>query len=137
MKINVNQIPAEGLVLEEEIDPAALALETEIVKFCRPLNVKAAITKITNALTAKVDINTRLSLNCGRCLDEFEIDFKKSLQLNYPVDKAGLVIDLDSDIREEVILDYPLKPLCKPDCQGLCPKCGKNLNQGGCSCGIT
>ena len=43
-------------------------------------------------------------------------------------------IDLDQDIREEIILDYPIKPLCNPDCKGLCPKCGKNLNEGGCNC---
>jgi uncharacterized protein len=75
-----------------------------------------------------------MRISCSRCLEEFESDFKKVIALNYPVDKSDPVINLEPDIREEIIIDYPLKPLCKPDCKGLCPKCGRNLNEGNCSC---
>ncbi|MDP2905278.1 MAG: DUF177 domain-containing protein [Candidatus Omnitrophota bacterium] len=44
------------------------------------------------------------------------------------------MIDLTEDIREGIMLDYPIKPLCKPDCSGLCPVCGADLNVHKCRC---
>ncbi len=137
MKININQIAPEGLILEEEIPVASLDLETEIIKFRGPVRIKAKVFKITNALTVDLTLNCSAYAICSRCLNEFEIDLNKKLRLNYPVSKQELTLDLGPDIREEIILDYPLKPLCIPNCKGLCPKCGKNLNEGGCSCAIT
>ena len=43
-------------------------------------------------------------------------------------------LDLASLLWEEFSLALPVKPLCRPDCRGLCPECGKNLNEGACSC---
>ena len=137
MKIEVNQIPPEGMVLAEEIALGALDLETDLIKFSGPVKVKAKVDKITNAVTVHLNVSAPVHLICSRCLEDFKIDFKKDINLNYPVSKNELSVDLDPDIREEIILDYPIKPLCKSDCRGLCPKCGKNLNQGGCSCGTT
>jgi len=138
VKIDVNQIPPEGLTLVEEFMPLELDLETEIIKFRGPVKIKAEISKITNAVTVYLTLSASMYASCSRCLDEFEIDFKKNnIELNYPVNKSEPVIDLDPEIREEIILDYPIKPLCNAGCKGLCPKCGKNLNEGGCSCGIT
>lgn len=137
MKINVNQIPPEGLIIEEEINPAALDLETEIVKLPKPVKAKAEVYRITNAISVKMAIEAGLRMNCSRCLGEFEVKLSKSLRLGYPADKTGPVIDLGPDIRAEIILDYPIKPLCKSSCKGLCPKCGRNLNEGGCNCATT
>ena len=43
-------------------------------------------------------------------------------------------IELDDLLREDILLELPTKFLCKPDCKGLCPQCGKNLNEGKCGC---
>ena len=138
MKIDVNQIPAEGLTLAEELTPSELDLETDTSKFRSPIKVKADVYRISNVVNVNLTWNALMHASCSRCLNEFEIDFKKNnIELNYPVNKSEPVIDLEPDIRGEIILDYPMKPLCSPDCKGLCPKCGKNLNQGGCSCGTT
>ena len=137
MKIDITQIPPEGLTLAEEFNPQELELETEIIKFRGPVRTEAQVSKIAYAVTVDLTLNYSAYAICSRCLNEFEIDLKRNLRLNYPVTKQELTIDLGSDIREEIILDYPLKPLCRPDCKGLCPKCGKNLNEGGCSCGFT
>ncbi len=137
MKIDINKISLEGLILEEQVSPSALDLETDIVKFSGPVKIRAEVSKITNAVTVTLRLSGLMHLNCSRCLREFNIDLKKDLRSIYQVDKSQLRIDLDQDIKEEMILDYPLKPLCNPDCKGLCPKCGKNLNEGGCTCAIT
>jgi uncharacterized protein len=137
VKININQIPLEGLIIEEEITPAALDLETDTIKLHRPVKIKGEVLKITNAVTVKLALDTKLYMHCSRCLSEFEVDLKKNLQLGYPFDNLDQVIELGQDIREEIILDYPIKALCSPNCKGLCPKCGKNLNEGGCTCATT
>ncbi len=47
---------------------------------------------------------------------------------------GAFVFSLAGLFWEEFVLSLPVKPLCRPDCKGLCPQCGKNLNTGSCSC---
>ncbi|MDD5252718.1 MAG: DUF177 domain-containing protein [Candidatus Omnitrophota bacterium] len=137
MKIFINQVPAEGLLLDEEIKPEALDLETELIKFRSGLRVKAQVSRVLNALIVKLNMSAVLSAPCSRCLEEFEWQFSKDAQLSFALDSGATVVDLNPDIREEVMLDYPMKPLCNANCKGLCLKCGKNKNEGGCNCGST
>ncbi len=134
MKINANQVSAEGLSFREEVSPGELDLESELVRFKQPLWISADISRITNTVTVVLSLSSRIEMTCSRCLGEFEVDFQKKLRLVYPVDAANPIIDMGPQIREEIIIDYPFKPLCKDDCQGLCPRCGKNLNEGKCNC---
>ena len=46
----------------------------------------------------------------------------------------GKEIDLSPAIREQILLSVPPPPLCREDCKGLCPSCGKDLNEGECGC---
>jgi uncharacterized protein len=137
VKIDINRIPPEGLALEENIQAGELDLETEQIKFRGPIRAEAGISKITNAVTVDLSLKAKMCVECGRCLEEFETAIDKNLKLNYQADKSQPIIDLNPDIREEIIVNYPMKPLCSLRCKGLCPKCGKNLNEGGCSCATT
>ena len=137
MKIRIAQITPEGITLGENVAASVLDLETDTVKFCGPLNIRAEASQITNVVSVSLSLSGLMSLVCSRCLNEFKSELKKKLELNYPVDKDQRLIDLGPDIREEIILDYPIQPLCVVNCKGLCPKCGKNLNEGGCSCAPT
>ena len=137
MKIIINQVPVEGLYLKEKIEPAELDLETALIRFRSPLNLAARITRITNALSIDLNIQGIIFADCSRCLSEFEWVFNKDIQLSYCLDSSDVFIDLKPNIREEIILDYPIKPLCSLSCKGLCLKCGKNKNEGGCNCGST
>jgi len=134
MNLNLSQISLEGLILDEKISARGLELETDDVKFRGPIKIKAFVTRITNAVTVDMVLNATIDLICGRCLSGFGLDLKKTLRLNYQAEKTTQIIDLEPEIREEIILDYPIKPLCKPDCKGLCPKCGINLNEKNCDC---
>jgi uncharacterized protein len=137
VNIIINQVPAEGLHLEEELKSEELDLETALIKFRHPLKLAARISRITNALTIDLNIKAVIFADCSRCLTEFEWVFNKDLQLNYALESSDVFIDLKPNIREEIILDYPIKPLCKLNCKGLCLKCGKNKNEGGCNCALT
>lgn len=137
MNIFINQVPEGGLYLKEELDPKELDLETALIKFRFPIKLAAQISRITNALTVDLQITAVMFAGCSRCLEEFAWEFNKDVKLNYSLDNRDTVIDLKPEIREEIILDYPIKLLCKISCKGLCTKCGKNKNQGGCHCGST
>ena len=98
-------------------------------------------------LTAEVGYRA----NCARGLDPVEGTFPVTLertvaakdtlsekQLEENVDEYAVVedgtLDLDALMREEILLCFPTRFLCKPDCPGLCPKCGKPLSAGDCGC---
>lgn len=103
-----------------------------------------------------LDIQGRgiLECTCSRCLEPFDLALSFATQFLGTKD-ADLVIrgnhtlgsqDLDvvhfpedfleeeALVREQVQLQVPMHPLCKDDCEGLCPECGKNWNKGRCSC---
>jgi uncharacterized protein len=99
-------------------------------------------------------LSTGLELQCARCLDPVQHDVERDFELLYrPLGcDAGRdeisVTDAEAEIgyyqgegllledvlREQVLLALPLKATCRPDCKGLCPQCGKNLNLEQCSC---
>ena len=69
-------------------------------------------------------------------------DYPGTNRLEITGTKGKLVIengklDLDEEIREELLLSFPMRFLCREDCPGLCPKCGKPLSQGDCGCPTT
>jgi uncharacterized protein len=82
-------------------------------------------------------------LECVRCLDPFLQPLKWSVSEMYAFDKrnitdSGLLvpenaqIDLEPLLREYALLEFPISPVCKSDCKGLCPVCGENLNKTDC-----
>jgi uncharacterized protein len=103
-------------------------------------------------------VSARLSVTssdvCSRCVEPLRtsqsIDFQEEfaptvdiatgLHLVPPDDQFGIdedqVLDLDEAIRQYRIASQEMQPLCRPDCKGLCPECGANLNFGPCSCSV-
>lgn len=98
------------------------------------------------------DLAASVPLVCGRCLEEFRVDVRPRVDVRYvprpPLDddvELG-ADDLDLDFYEndelnlaslvetETTLALPMKPLCRPDCRGLCPSCGANRNVATCTC---
>lgn len=91
---------------------------------------------------------------CSRCLQETDVpvlveleeeffasvDVRTGARLPAPEDREAFLIDtqqmldLEEAVRQFWTLALPMQPLCRPDCRGLCPQCGRDLNQGACSC---
>lgn len=65
-------------------------------------------------------------LACARCLKEFRAPFANPVDETYPIDAES--IDCEEEVRQGLLLAAPAKPLCRPDCRGLCQVCGANLN---------
>ncbi len=131
MKIKVNDIPKDGITLEEKQDAAALDLARDDLKFVTPVSLSAFLTRDKDDVYAHVKASGRIEAVCGRCLAAYTIDFDKEFDFSYDV-KGKSTLDLTDDIRAEIILEYPIKPLCRENCKGLCQVCGKSLNEGDC-----
>ena len=133
MKIYVDKIPEGGLELEEKIQPEALLIDGEGISFIKPIDVKANVLKSGSEIFVDVSVEAPVEYTCSKCLARFEDVFRKKFNVAREV-KPAEVVELDDDIRQEIILDYPMKIVCKPDCKGLCPNCGQNLNIAKCDC---
>jgi uncharacterized protein len=131
MKIYVNQIPEEGLTLRATYDPAALDMERPDVHLAEPFEAEAVATKADQELIVAVDVRVPARLTCARCLDEVSSVLTAQAVFNYNVEPTD-VVDITDDVRQEVILSYPMVPVCRPECKGLCSVCGQNLNAGAC-----
>ncbi len=104
-----------------------------------------AISVTEDGVVADGDIRALTQLSCSRCLEEFwqplEIKFTEMFTF-HPLENSGddleqLLpadgsIDLRPLIRDYAALDIPISRVCKPDCKGLCPTCGANLNEVDC-----
>ena len=97
-------------------------------------------------ITGSVDIT--VGIPCGRCLEEvpthicFDIDKKLDIEDSVLVDDEmeendyliGFELDVDKLVYAEILVNWPMKVLCKEDCEGICKVCGANLNKGDCGC---
>lgn len=108
-------------------------------------------TDVGVVVTADCEVDQ--SLTCGRCLNPFTrtvkfrfdeeffplVDVETGADLTPPEEDSFTidghhVLDMTAAVQQYAILEQPLLALCRPDCQGLCPQCGTNLNEAQCSC---
>lgn len=88
-----------------------------------------------------------LEIPCDRCLrpvkEPLEIDFSQELyspEILEPEEEDeqsfvhGYELDVEAFVKNEILINMPVKVLCRPDCKGICKKCGHNLNDGECGC---
>lgn len=85
-----------------------------------------------------------LRFQCDRCLcpvektfnvrytASFYLDGEEEIEGYYPY--FNNVVDITESVGQEIIFNIPTRILCKPDCKGICPKCGTNLNEKSCDC---
>ena len=122
-----------------EFDSITLGDDLELRVFEGVVNVG----KTPQGLIVQADFSAETTLTCARCLADFESELDWSFTELYAFDKrsetdSGLLLPEDAHLdlavllREYALLEIPISPLCKPDCKGLCPECGENLNERDC-----
>lgn len=114
-----------------------------------PVDVTVTIVNTGRFIHAEGRISARLTSECVRCLAP--VDLRLDLPFAQDYASAGQaipagesendfltfaddILDLDPAVSETVLLNLPMKPLCREDCPGLCPSCGRDLKLGNCSC---
>ena len=123
----------KSLVLEEDLNPDDLDIDIGIMHFPDPLRHKIEARKSVNDLTVAAPVEGERNFTCSLCLEDFNNLFEKDFTLYYDI-KGRDSVTIDQDVRDEIILEHPIRILCSPDCRGLCPFCGANLNEETCNC---
>ena len=124
-----------------------LSLYPGVVGFSAPIQVEGVIANEDGEFLVSGQMKTRVQMPCDRCLSpvEVEVNVKLSEKLcekdnakNEEIETfSGEMIDLAPMVRKNILFSLPMKVVCKEDCKGLCPMCGKDLNQGACDCDTT
>ena len=115
--------------------------------FVSPVSVKGRAESRAGAVDLDTCVSFDFSIPCDRCAERidthYDYGFHHVLISSQKENDSELYIavkdrklNLDELVREDILLELPSKFLCRPDCKGLCPKCGKNLNDGPCGCVI-
>ncbi len=155
MWINIEELRERGpLFLEDRLAPNRLDLGG-MAKAAGPVDYQLRASISGDIVRVAGRIRAGLDVVCCRCLDSFPQEVDRELNLEYrphpdlehegeeiEVEYSDLEvgfhqggrIDLAALINEQLLLEIPMKPICREDCKGLCPHCGRNWNQGLCDC---
>ncbi len=95
-------------------------------------------------ISLKARVESKAASRCSRCLDPVEIPVRAEIDAVFskesdPEDPdlysfEASKLELDDAVRDALLLELPLQFFCSPDCKGLCPVCGVNLNKVTCTC---
>ena len=133
---------------EALVPPAPLGLSYEEVEFNNPLSCAIRLFRQgDDNVYVTADIETKILVECGRCITPFEVDIATSIELLFSIGSESLeeseaderyydgeTLDISEDVRQALVLEIPAWPLCSETCEGLCPECGAELNISACSC---
>lgn len=134
----------ESLNAEYELDLRDLDFNGAY-PFKTPVKVWANAVNRAGVVNLAVTAKFEYTAPCDRCgeetITEFNYSFNHTLVQSLVGENEGdyiettdFTLDLDEPITTDILLELPSKHLCKEECRGLCPKCGKNLNLGDCEC---
>ena len=154
MRIKIAALSKVGSTLEFDEVAAANRFPdlTQLGESLSPLKVKGVVLKTEQGFLVSGTVHMSMTLTCSRCLTPFEqqisADFSdeylpqgqtvegegtSQLQDEVPTFQ-GDYLDISGLITESVILEIPMKAVCRTDCKGICPACGQVLNEKGCQC---
>ena len=162
MIIRVEDIPAQGKeesFLEGE-GPLNDRLGGETtnsgLRFAGPIQVQMGLSRSGRIILLKSRVEARVKCTCARCLDPFGLTLSSEIKFSLkprpdpslaPAGEKelnredletdfyeGEEVDVSPLVQDQVLLTLPPKVVCREDCHGLCPRCGKNLNRETCQC---
>lgn len=135
MLIDLKSIPIGGIYLRGESPPEIIDIPDPGVEFHLPIQYDLKVSFAGNMFLVRGSLKAEVRLVCSRCLTKFKkIIEVEDFFLRKEIDDLGETIDLTDEVRADIILTLPIKPLCKTECLGICPACGQDLNEEKCGC---
>lgn len=135
MKIRVEDIREnQELIVQDDIPVSEWEIDNVAVKFLDKIQLSGKASRISKEILLDISVHFCWMITCCRCLEDVKQDMSQNYTPTYDVDKLGEYIDVDKDVREEILLNFPAKLLCSERCKGLCVQCGANLNKEKCKC---
>lgn len=155
--IDLRTIPETGRSYRFRLEPGAwrqVEDDEGVVEPAGPLDVQAEVQWAGTRIVFNGRVRGGLFLRCDRCLTTFQSDVDTAFRVYLAFPGDGITeadIELDEEdmevdfvasgeievldlVRDQLLLNQPMKNLCSENCKGLCEQCGKDLNQGPCEC---
>jgi uncharacterized protein len=156
MQYNVAQLlkASVGTAFQADIHEEGVQLDSDL-QILGAIDGHVRMRRINQGLLVDGWVDLRLPRVCDRCLKDFEqpmhiafeelfyptIDITSGLPLSpplgedegFPIDEHHQ-LDLSEALRQRLLLELPMRSLCREDCPGLCPQCGHDLSLGPCNC---
>jgi len=121
-----------------ELEFHGLEFVNREIEIEEPIKLELEIFNTRDSFVVEGKLKAELILSCSRCLKKYsspiELDISEDVLKSEMEDEEELY--LDEIVVDNIILSLPMKPLCSDDCQGICPECGQNLNEGECDCEV-
>jgi uncharacterized protein len=133
LKFNLRHLEEHEIRLKGELPVTELAfdLQDELIRAEKPLRYDLQVEKLHEAILVQGSLRLTLDCECVRCLKPFKYELAlKDWALHLPLegeDKVSIEndsIDLTPFVREDMLIEFPQHPLCKPECAGLKKKSG-------------
>lgn len=151
LRVDLGRLAREGTVPVEAQIPADAGLwQDSGIQWKGPVDVRLRVSYAgSGEVVVRGKVRGELAHECRRCLEPVVRSFDDDLTIvfvsgatgedtdegdAFVFDPVSGSLDLSEAVREEVILTMNPYVVCSPECVGLCPKCGKNLNEGPCDC---
>ncbi|MEI8131879.1 MAG: DUF177 domain-containing protein [Leptolinea sp.] len=143
LKINVGFLINTSISTSREIDIDLPAISLGSDLNLQKLSGKVKLTRMPKGILVQADFSSSIAAECVRCLDEFDLPLKTDISELFAfhansVAETNLIVPEDADIdlqpllREYLLIEIPIKMICREDCKGLCTICGENLNHQTC-----
>ena len=152
MFINLSEVfTSEGCVLQEQYSMQDKTVEVagKEHKVVKEVPIRIVASHVSNGKAHVCVAGTEsFLLQCDRCLKPvtydmelaFEVDvyapnaIPENMDADEQIFMEGYQLGIEALVDSEIMMQWPMKVLCKPDCKGICMKCGKDLNAGECGC---
>ncbi len=144
---SLKRSPGEVKKLTMAVDMPPVLTEAEQIEFDGPVKLDLVLTNVKDTISVAGDVNANLRLSCGSCLDFFIMPVRAEVAETYYnqgqaeitpgedwLPYTGDVLDLTPEVLKSIMVELPMRLVCRDDCKGLCPACGKNRNREECLC---
>jgi uncharacterized metal-binding protein YceD (DUF177 family) len=133
--VQVRNLAPEGIRVEADIVARDLDIPEDDRTSCSALfHLVAHVSPAVGAMVVAGELHGQLRCRCDRCLTYFTRRLDHVPVNHQYLDFHEDVLDLTEDVRDDILLTFPQRNLCREDCRGLCVVCGQNLNARECGC---
>ena len=153
MFLDIHELELHKIHFDQTLRPGQIDLGRDVTQV-EPLRIRGWAELLETEIHLQGSLRTEVELVCDRCLEPMrhksEVDFDlyyrpmatiaESVEVEIAKDELdigfyeGNGLALEETAKEQILLALPMKNICRPDCAGLCPQCGKNRNLSDCGC---
>jgi len=135
MKIRVRDVVSAGIRLEYVVKPEEINVAGEdFIEPENPIKVVADLQRAGDFILGKLAVTFIGENYCARCLEHVTRENTSHYEVELEIHDGDEWLDLGAKVREEMLVEYSPRTLCREDCKGICPDCGADLNTEQCEC---